>query len=371
MAENRLSIGLVRRGYSATGGAESYLKRLGRGLALAGHEAVLFATAEWPPNEWKCGRIVRVAGDSALAFADAFEKLRPRESCDVVLSLERVWRCDVYRAGDGIHRAWLRRREQNASSWQKFWRRFDRKHAGLLRLEESLFAQGNAGRVIANSEMVRREAREIYGYASNRISVIPNGIPIADFRPSDENRKRMRSSLGLEGNDITLLFVGSGWERKGLRFAVSALDSLGENVRLLVAGRGNEKRFAADRVQFLGQASELPALYSAADIFILPTLYDPFSNACLEALAFGLPVITTRDNGFSEIIDDAIHGSIIEDPRDVESLRRAITHWSDQQLRERTCPLAIERASHFDIAVNVERTLEVLAQAASAAATSG
>ena len=67
-------------------------------------------------------------------------------------------------------------------------------------------------------------------------------------------------------------------------------------------------------MQRLGVVRDLPGLYAAADIFLLPTLYDPFSNACLEALAAGLPVITTRDNGFSEIIDDRVHGSIVDDP---------------------------------------------------------
>src|SRR4029077_20768965 len=126
-------------------------------------------------------------------------------------------------------------------------------------------------------------------------------------------------------DELALLFVGSGWDRKGLRFAVEAIRAIGNpKCRLLVVGRGNKRNWESDRVCFLGVVHDLPQLYGAADIFVLPTLYDPFSNACLEALASGLPVVTTRDNGFSEIITDRVHGSLIEDPTDVAAISAAI-----------------------------------------------
>src|SRR5947208_16027404 len=107
-------------------------------------------------------------------------------------------------------------------------------------------------------------------------------------------------------------------------------------MRLLVAGRGNEKLYKPTRlrfwreepVQFLGEVSDVMRLYAAADIFILPTIYDPFSNACLEALACGLPVITTRSKGFSEIIEDSVHGSIVDHAGNLVCLRDSIRCWS-------------------------------------------
>jgi UDP-glucose:(heptosyl)LPS alpha-1,3-glucosyltransferase len=98
----------------------------------------------------------------------------------------------------------------------------------------------------------------------------------------------------------------------------------------------------------------------------LPTIYDPFSNACLEALACGLPVITTRANGFSEIIEDRIHGSIIDLANNVARLRDAILLWSDPTLQAAARPAILNRASQFDISKNVEKTLEILTQVASA-----
>jgi UDP-glucose:(heptosyl)LPS alpha-1,3-glucosyltransferase len=104
----------------------------------------------------------------------------------------------------------------------------------------------------------------------------------------------------------------------------------------------------------------MPALYGAADIFLLPTIYDPFSNACLEALASGCPVVTTRANGFSEIIESGVHGSVVDDPRNIDQLCAALEYWSDKDRREQAVIKNRELAQQYDISVNVERTLEVL-----------
>ena len=366
----RLTIGLVRRGYSETGGAEAYLKRLARGISAAGQDVRLFTDAAWPPSEWPWGPITRLRGETARRFADEVEKIRPKARCDLLLSLERIWRCDVFRAGDGIHQAWLRRRDAASSPAKKLLRRFNAKHRETLELEKSLFA-GGARRVIANSEMVKKEAQEFYDYPTDQIDVIPNGVPVSDFRLNPEARRRRRKSLGLADRQLAVLFVGSGWARKGLRFAIEAVESLGENFRLLVAGRGRSHKIRPRSVRLLGAVRDLPALYAAADIFLLPTLYDPFSNACLEALAAGLPVITTRANGFSEIIEHGVHGSIVDHATNIEQLRDALRLWSNSERRQNARSAMLARATQYDISVNVERTLAVLNQAANAAAVSG
>jgi UDP-glucose:(heptosyl)LPS alpha-1,3-glucosyltransferase len=135
-------------------------------------------------------------------------------------------------------------------------------------------------------------------------------------------------------------------------------------MRLLVAGRGNRSKYRSRKATFLGVVHDLPALYAAADIFLLPTIYDPFSNACLEAMAAGLPVITTRANGFSEIAEHAKHGSIIEEPDNFLAVREALHFWSDPSQRANARPQIQKRAADFDISVNVERTLEILTSAA-------
>ncbi len=366
MNANHLKIGFVRRGYSDGGGAEAYLKRLAEGLTGRGHEAQLLSTEAWPANEWLFGPIKRVGGATPLRFADALEELRVGSGCDVLMSLERVWQCDVYRAGDGVHRAWLQRRARFDSAVRKVKSIFNQKHRGILRLEESLFAHGGARHVIANSAMVKREIVELYGYPADEVHVVHNGVPAAVFAcAAQAQRTSSRAALGLASEEIAVLFVGSGWMRKGLRFALRAIEACGiPQMRLLVAGKGNQAKHRSRRAQFLGVVTDLPALYAAADIFLLPTLYDPFSNACLEAMAAGLPVITTRANGFAEIVEEGKHGSVLDEPDDFMALREALHFWSAQNRRGEARPEIQRRAAELDISGNVARTLEVLLQAA-------
>src|SRR4030081_841061 len=216
MPDKQLTIAFVRRGYSATGGTEAYLQRLARGLVDLGHNVQLITTAEWPDEAWTFGEITRVRTRSTIGFADELEKLRAQIRCDVLMSLERMWRCDVYRAGDGVHQAWLNRRRKFEMPLQRFVRGINRKHRDILQLEESLFAKADAGRVIANSEMVKREIVDLYRYAADKIDIVRNGVPLAQFRFESALREKSRNDLKLKPDEIALLFAGSGWERKGL-----------------------------------------------------------------------------------------------------------------------------------------------------------
>lgn len=360
MRSNHLTIGFVRRGFSSSGGAESYLKRLASGVVEKGHQVRLYASADWPPDEWSFGPITRVGGKSATAFADEMEKLEPRSDCDVLLSLERIRRCDVFRAGDGVHRAWLERRAAVGGRFQRLSLAVNRKHSATLALEKSLFADGGAGRVIANSKMVQDEIVRVYGFPVDRIDVVHNGVPVSAFRRGEESRAQMRQALGLKNEEIAVLFAGSGWERKGLRFAIEAIERSGKEMRLLVAGRGDKRRFKSPRVQFLDVIEDMPALYGATDIFLLPTIYDPFSNACLEALAAGLPVVTTRANGFAEIMQTGVHGTVLDDPRNIDAIYEALLFWADNARREEARGRNLDLSVRFDISANVSETLAIL-----------
>ena len=371
--EKNLSVAFVRRGYSPTGGAEAYLKRFARGVMEAGHDVQLVATNDWPDHEWTFGSITHLRSKSPIEFASELEQMRAQLRVDILFSLERVWSCDVYRAGDGVHRAWLERRRKFELPLKRFVRSLNSKHQDLLRLEQSLFSGGNTKRVIAGSQMVKDEIVNLYGYSADKIDIVRNGVPLEKFRFGPELREKSREQLNLKSDQIALLFAGSGWERKGLLFAIEAAALCNDRkIRLLVAGRGNARlhktkrlRFwREDPVQFLGEVADMLRIYAASDIFILPTIYDPFSNACLEALACGLPVITTRSNGFSEIIEDGVHGSIVDHARDLLALRDAIRLWSDPSRRAAVRSTNSRLAAQFDISQNINETLAILCSVA-------
>src|SRR5215475_15610899 len=244
----KIRIAFVRRGYSQSGGAEAYLKRLADGVAKAGHQVQLVTTNEWPEDQWPFGSIKRLATTTAIGFADELEQIRPQVQCDVLFSLERVWSCDVYRAGDVVHCDWLARRRKFEVPLKQFVRGASRKHRDLLQLEESLFEKRKAGRVIAASQMVVNEITDLYRYSADKIDVVRNGVPLDKFRLDPGLRERSRAELKLKQDQISLLFAGSGWERKGLLFAIEAMALCKDpKMRLLVAGRGETSAYKTTR----------------------------------------------------------------------------------------------------------------------------
>jgi UDP-glucose:(heptosyl)LPS alpha-1,3-glucosyltransferase len=286
--------------------------------------------------------------------------LRPRDRCDFVFSLERLHTCDAYRAGDGVHAAWLELRKKFEPPWKAWFRRFSGKHREILALEKELFGPRGARAVIANSALIREEIVQHFQYPQAQIQVIHNGVP--PFNPPPGARAHTRASLGLKDDDFALLFAGSGWSRKGLRFAIKAMNAAKlDHATLLVAGRGNHRAMPKSQsVRYLGPVKDMPPLLAAADAFILPTIYDPFSNACLEALVAGLPVITTAQNGFAEIIEPGLEGEIIEEPNDIPALAAAIKSWSDPD-RRAIAKLRLETlGARYTIAENVRHTLNAI-----------
>jgi UDP-glucose:(heptosyl)LPS alpha-1,3-glucosyltransferase len=299
------------------------------------------------------------------------EDVAPRGVCDAVLSLERVPRCDVYRAGDGVHAAWLRRRRVMEPGWRNALHRFNPKHRQLLALERELFGDDELKAVITNSRFVAGEIEEHFAVGSQKLVTIRNGLPEDQFRVDPEVRRRKRAELQLAPDCLAVVFVGSGWQRKGLPWAIGGVARTAERlgqVKLLVAGRGKPARYQqggdAGIVQFLGPRSDIPDLLQAADIFLLPTVYDPFSNATLEALAAGLPVVTTRGNGVSEIMDPGRDGTVLEDPRDEEGIASALVAWGETP-RESADFMAVRRsisnaAAQWTIQRNVTETVRLL-----------
>lgn len=350
-------IGLVRRGYSGTGGAERYLLRFAAALREARYEVMLFASKEWPRSMWE-GELVRVAGESPLAFANTLKEIWPRDECDIVFSMERVWDCDVYRAGDGVHRAWLERRREYEPRWRAWVRSRQGKHRQLLELEEAVFGRGSR-MIIANSRMVADEITRYFDVPTEKIRVVHNGLPAQE--PHPERRTEVRRRLRIPEEDCAVLFAGSGWERKGLRFAMQAVNQT-PCTTLLVAGSGRRHGLPESaRTRFLGAVREMQELMEAADVFLLPTIYDPFSNASLEAMAAGLPVITTGANGFVEVMRAEVDGEVLDSPADLDAISAAIEKWMMRETPE-SREERREYARQYSIEANLQATVEAMAE---------
>lgn len=358
-----MRVALVRRAWAATGGAERYLMRFAAGLAEHGHEPLLVTGPDWPRERWPHGKIFRLPARSPRAFADALAKKRAAIGCDRLFSLERAHACDTYRAGDGVHAAWLERRRAREPKWKSAFRLWQPKHREILALEKELF-RGGANRIIVNSKMVAREVHDHFGTPEGRIHLVYNGYDLPAHESTEEpghGRESTRQRLGIREDQILILFTGSGWERKGLADAVAALDRLhNKSTILVVAGSGKMRpNLKHARALYPGPILDMAPLYAAADVFILPTLYDPFSNASLEAARHGLPVVTTTANGFGELLQSEVHGSVVP-PGDVDRLTEALEYWSGGYVAREARSRCAANVANRTIAANVAETLAVV-----------
>lgn len=356
----RRPIALVRRGYSPTGGAEKFLGRFAAAARAEGHDVLLVNDRAWPAEA--CGAVPQqtLPSRGPWEFARAVAQWRETWREGLVFSLERLFSADCYRAGDGVLASWLQRRAVYDPSWETLLRSFFPKQRKMLQLERHCFSAGDTGAVIVNSNMVAREIAAYSDFPSDRVHLVRNAVP-DDFAAAAPSRLDARRLLGLPEDRFIAAFVGTGWKRKGLRFAASALRrSRLPGALLAVAGRGPERLHRGPGVVFLGPQRDVRPVLAAADVFILPTVYDPFSNACLEALALGRPVITTASNGCSEVLQEGVTGSIAGEPHDVATLAAALHYWAEDgraAAAEESCRAT---AGRFTLAENVRRTIEIL-----------
>jgi len=366
MADSQLTIGFLRRGYSPTGGVEAYLKGLAEGLRGEGHRVVLLGTSEWPQSEWPGGEIIPCKGSNLSEYSVEVErqKLSSGIRFDLILSVEKIPGCDLYRTDEGLHAAWLEQRSRYISLWARLFQWISPKHREKLRLEKQLFTPDATRRVISLSHKISREIGEYYDYPQKQITLIRNGVPNRSATTPEE-RALARMELGIPVDERVALFVGTGWERKGLRFAIRAVEGLNDpRVKLLVAGSGSQKSYASPSVRFLGGVQKMTTVYDAADLFIFPTLFDPFPLATLEALSAGLPVITTAANGVSEIMTPGVHGEVIAESSDSAALVTALHKWFgivSNPARSGQASLACSAlASEFTLERNLRETLAVI-----------
>lgn len=367
-----MKIALIRQRYVSIGGAERYLAALVQALREQQHEVHVFARA-WQ-EERDAGvhfhriPVMRAPGFlRALSFAWQAERLVSHAGCDVVFSLERTVRQDVYRAGDGCHREWLLQRSARLPLWRRATIAINPFHQTMLALERRTFSPQRTRLIIANSRRGRDEIVRHFGFPAERIEVIYNGVDGARFSPRPEARS---------GKDFILLFAGTGFERKGLQFCVDVLARLPAHVKLRVVGKGNAAGYlrrarrlgVAQRVEFVGAGGKIEKAYHEADLLVHPALYEPFANVCLEALASGLPVVTSRMNGAAEVLETGRDGAVVEDPADVEALGAAIRLFLNPERYAAAAAAARRTAEAHPFARHVEQTLAVLKRAMAAKA---
>jgi UDP-glucose:(heptosyl)LPS alpha-1,3-glucosyltransferase len=357
-----MKIAFIRYKYDPFGGAERFTQALVERLAARGVEIHLYAR-KWVAQPSASIVFHRVGGPrwpAILGYA-GFVFLVGRAvrgmDFDLVLSNERTLCQDIYRAGDGVHARWLELRSLRMGRLRRLSLRCNPFHAFRLWLERRLFEAPDLKAVIVNSDMVRREILARFELDAQRIFTIYNGVDLKRFCPSLRATAgtELRMNSGVRDDEMILLFVGSGFERKGLEFVIRGLARSKTPARLWVVGKGRkagDERLArelnvGDRVEFWGPRKDTAPFYAAADAFVLPTLYDPFPSVILEAMASGLPVITTAQCGAAEILTQGIDGYVLEKAWDSNRMAEYLDCLGSPEERRRMGGEARKRAEDF------------------------
>ncbi|MEO1766409.1 glycosyltransferase family 4 protein [Thiobacter aerophilum] len=330
-----MRLALVRQRYTPFGGAERFVARALEALRAQGVQVTL-VTRHWEGagEVLRCDPFYLGSLWRDLGFARCVCRALAAQPFDLVQSHERLVCCDLYRAGDGVHRVWLEQRRRTQSWFARLAQALNPYHRYVLTAERRLFESPRLKAVICNSRMVRDEILTHFAIDPGKLHVIYSGVDLARFHPANrEQRREARHQLGLSAASTVFLFLGSGYERKGLATLLAAFAQLdAPAAQLLVVGRDRHARRyqrlaqrlgCGARTLFLGPREDVLSCYHAADALVLPTLYDPFPNVALEALACGLPVVTSTKSGAAEVLEEGVTG-FVRDALDVSGIADAL-----------------------------------------------
>lgn len=365
------SVAFVRQRYAQDGGAERFVSRALDALRSR-NVSLTLVTREWRGGEgfeviacnpFYLGRLWR-----DWSFARAVCRELGKRPFDLVQSHERIACCDIYRAGDGVHREWLQQRARSLGRVGRLGLALNPYHHYVKAAERALFTSPRLKAVICNSRMVRDEIRRYFGLPDDKLPVIYSGVDASVYHPDlKKHRAEIRARYEIPESATLFLFVGSGFERKGLSALLQAMARLPENAFLLVVGRDKHaqrfQRYAralglSRRVIFAGAQDDVRPYYGAADALTLLTLYDPFPNVALEAMASGLPVVTSLQCGAAELIENGKNG-FAGDALDIEGQTAYLCALLDPETRNRMSVAAEQTVKPLTLAAMSNKLVQL------------
>ena len=367
-----ISIAIIRRKFNPFGGAEQFILRTIQGLSTKKINMTIVAES-WSQqskglDQNNCEFIkASASGTSRYAkfnrFSKSVHQILKSNKFDLVQSHERISGVDIYRLGDGIHASWVKRYAAECSWLRKIWLKLDPYHRAVIRAEKAMAADDNLT-FVANSTLVQREIKKWYQVPDHRVVLIENGIDTKDFQSTPTSkRKANKANLGFNPDLPVVVFIGSGFARKGAWELVNAVSKL-PNFQLLVIG--HDKKLAAlqkhvnvlktnQRIQILGPKHDIKKYLASADIFCLPSSYDSLPNAALEALCCGLPIIITDAVGLADKVREAKAGVICE--KEAGSIALAIEHcWESLSTYSKN---ARQLSKKYDISIANQKWLDL------------
>ena len=333
-----MEIAIVLMRYNPYGGYERQAVILAEELADRGDNVTVFAN-EWAGDTNKEIKFHKVpllklmSWLKVLSFA-LFSKYclnRSKKKFDTIIAFDRTLTMDIYRAGNACHKEWLNVRKKFGSFLDRMSIAINPLHIVINQIEKHIFSQiqKNRGYIVVLSHIGAKQIQNHYNVDKERFIVIP---PVVDLDRFDRtiilgSRNKQREKLNIGDDTLMLLHVGSGFRIKGLESTIRSLSFIlkkGIKVKLVVVGndRKSTKKFRKlyqklnleNQVIFVGGVNDVKLYYTAADIFVLPSLFETFCVAAIEALSCGLPVIIGKGAGVSNLLEKEKVGKVIDAP---------------------------------------------------------
>jgi UDP-glucose:(heptosyl)LPS alpha-1,3-glucosyltransferase len=316
-----------------------------------------------------------------LSFAMRATKEMEKGNYDVTLGVGNTLRADVLQPHGGVHWAWFwrsLRAYDHPFLWViKFLGRVLRpKQWTQGYIEDAPYRKNDVCKIVAISDMVKEDMVRWYGVPEERITTLYNGVDVERFHPRNRSfRQEIRGRHEI-GDEVVILFVSNNFRMKGLEYLIKAVAHMKRGdrspVKLLVLGRGRQNFYLrlagrmgiSEEIVLAGTTDEPEKYYGAADLLVLPSFYDACSLTVLEALASGVPVITTSSNGASGILRQGEDGWVVHDPRNVDELTGAIRYFLDEKIRRRAAERGREKAETYSEKVNFDRMREIFREVA-------
>ena len=367
------------------GGAEAWLAGFMPLLVRQGHELHVLTldptTHDLPVERHRIEPHGWTRAQRIWSFARQAADWLDREEFDVVHDLGYGYECNVLQPHGGTR---PRSYQQNLLCVDgslrralKAWGyRIDPSYRAYNRIASRQYDPEADRLFVAISNMVAGDMKRFYDVPESKVRLVYNGVDVERFHPRhrETHRERVRGEWGA-GDRTVFLLAAHNLRLKGMVDLVhvsAKLKARREDFLVMVVGRGDPRPYqnlaqqlgCADQVRFVGPMPEVAPCYAAADVYIQPTYYDPCSLVVLEALASGMPVITTRFNGAGELIEHGRDGYVVDTPWNHEVLVESMIPCFDAAHRARLGDSARRVAEAHGLDHNYQEMLAVYEEAA-------
>ena len=367
-----MRIGLTTTVYDKQGGISRYVSEISQSMSYENEVCVLTACAKHRPAGIRFEHVPIIWKPISLrvlsfALGNVFQiRKMKKNGFDVVNSqgAEAV-NSDIVTM-QSVQKAAFRQFSRERGLAYRILKGFEPRNNIVLKIEKNNMKK--AKKIIAIAEGVKQDIIRNYGVEDERIDVIHSGVNLDEFNPKNRDKyfEQIRRMHDISFDDTLLLFCGWEFKRKGLKYIIEALGSFNEQVKLIVVGGADKRRYIKDakrqgvekRVVFAGHQKNIERYFAASDIFVFPTKYEPFGLVITEAMASGIPAVTTRTAGAAELITDGKDGMLLDARVSTKNLVKKLGYILENDLAKKMGKNARKTAENYGWDSVAEKTLK-------------